>query len=225
MPGERHHRPRANAHGDSNDTTRRRRAPRVTVALGMTGLLAVVLAACGATAAVSSAPPSALAAAPAATPAPTPTPLPGAALPAGYRAEGTWAIAFARPGDIHRETWTLTPACETGACDAVVEIRAKGASKDDPAVRGTLSLRDGRWVYEAKTVEVVDCTAGGKTVAHGALRTITTTMVLATWRVAGTTTEVRELRGSRSIVDAPVDGSACAPSAIVYPATGEPARR
>ena len=179
-------------------------------------LLAVVAAGCAAEAAPSVAPTPR----PTPTPAPTATPMPGTPLPEAYRPEGDWTVTFALPGDFITETWRIVLTCPKGACDAVVEIRdARGKARG----RGELALQEGRYVMRSTTTATVDCTAAGTKVKGGATRRTETDVVLATYRLAGTAIDQRTIQGRRTVTLEPQAGSGCAPSTLVYPASGEPA--
>ena len=178
-------------------------------------VVAMVLAGCAAEVVTTPVPPT-----PSPTPAPTPTPAPGLPLAAGYRPEGPWTVSFARPGDIVRETYDIALTCPDGACDAIVRIT------DDAGTdlgKGTFELVDDRYVHTATTTRTVDCKVADRTVPRGAIEEVETELVLATYRLAGTAQEHPEIHGTRPVVIAPGAGSDCAPSTIVYPATGEPA--
>jgi hypothetical protein len=181
-------------------------------------LLAAMLAGCAASAA-----PSAPATpGPTPTPAPTATPLPGSPLPASYRPEGDWAVTFALPGDFVKETWRIVLTCPKGQCDAVVEIRdAKGKVRG----HGEMTLVDGRYVLRSTATATISCKVGGTVVKGGATRRTETDVVLATYRLAGTAVDQRQIQGRRSIAIEPQGGSGCAASSLVYPASGELASR
>jgi hypothetical protein len=185
-------------------------------ALAGVALLAVVVAGCTAEAAPSVAPTPR----PTPTPAPTATPMPGTPLPETYRPEGDWTVTFALPGDFITETWRIVLTCPKGSCDAIVEMRdARGKGRG----RAELALQDGRYVMRTTTTATVDCTATGGKVEGGATRRTETDVVLATYRLAGTAIDQRTIQGRRTVTLEPQSGSGCAPSTLVYPASGEPA--
>lgn len=177
-------------------------------------LLGAVLGACSAQAAPSVGPSPT----PSPTPAPTATPLPGTPLPEAYRPEGDWTVTFALPGDFIRETWRIVNTCPKGSCDAVVEIRDE---RGKVRGHGELALQDGRYVLESTTTATVSCKAGAKTVKGGATARTETAVVLATYRLAGTAIDQRTIQGRRTVEIEPQADSGCAPSKLVYPATGE----
>jgi hypothetical protein len=184
-------------------------------ALAAAGALVAAVAGCTSEVPQTAPPPT-----PSPTPAPTPTPLPGQPLASSYRPEGEWEVAFSRPGDIVRETYVITMTCPDGTCDAIVEIRdAAGERIGD----GRFTLEDGRYRYASTTRSTVDCAAGGRTVPRGATQEVDTSLVLATYRIAGTAREQQAIEGTRTITLEPRPDSGCAASTTVYPARGEPA--
>lgn len=152
---------------------------------------------------------------------PTATPLPGQPLPAGFRPEGGWLVQFARPGDVVREIYILTLTCPDGACDAIVQVLDLAGAE---VGKGTFVLRDDRYAYEAGTSGSADCEAGGLIVRDGANRRVDTSLVIATFRIAGTATERQSIQGSRTVTIEPKADSGCAPSSLVYPALGQASR-
>jgi len=200
----------------SRATTITRTSGGRRAALAGLALFAVVVAGCTAEAAPSVAPTPR----PTPTPAPTATPMPGTPLPETYRPEGDWTVTFALPGDFITETWRIVLTCPKGSCDAIVEMRdARGKGRG----RAELALQDGRYVMRTTTTATVDCTATGGKVAGGATRRTETDVVLATYRLAGTAIDQRTIQGRRTVILEPQSGSGCAPSTLVYPASGEPA--
>jgi hypothetical protein len=200
----------------SHATTSTRASGGRRSALAGVALLAVVVAGCTAQAAPSVAPTPR----PTPTPAPTATPMPGTPLPETYRPEGDWTVTFALPGDFITETWRIVLTCPKGSCDAIVEMRdARGKGRG----RAELALQDGRYVMRTTTTATVDCTAAGAKVEGGATRRTETDVVLATYRLAGTAIDQRTIQGRRTVTLEPQSGSGCAPSTLVYPASGEPA--
>ena len=130
-------------------------------------------------------------------------------------------MAFARPGDIVRETYEIALTCPDGACDAIVRI------SDDSGAdlgKGRFELVDDRYVFTSEATRTVDCTVDGRTVPRGATERVATALVVATYRITGTASEQQGIQGTRTVTLEPVAGSGCTPSTTVYPATGELAR-
>ena len=189
---------------------------RLLRAFALAGVLAAAFAGCA-----SEVPPTAPPPTPTATPAPTPTPLPGEPLPAAFRPEGTWIVTFSRPGDIIRETYVITMTCPDGACDAIVEVRDQDGQRISA---GMFVLQDDRYLYEATSDARADCDAGGRIVRQGAAAHVDTSLVLATYRIAGTAREQQGIEGTRTVTIEPASDSGCPASTTVYPARGEPTR-